>query len=168
MKRTQNLFWGLLLIIVGLVLLGSKIFNYSLDIFRWDYMWPIFLLLPGLSFEFGYFTTRKNPGVLVPGGILTVLGALFFFENFTHNRYSDKTWPVYLLAVAFGLFQLYVFSKPKSNGLLIPIFILTLIPVVAYAGMFVSGLENIFNTGLIFGVIFIVLGIYFFYKSFKK
>lgn len=168
MKRSNNLFWGLIFIIIGLALLGSRIFNYDINLFKWRYWWPLFVLLPGLSFEFGYFTSRSNAGVLVPGGILTVIGSLFFFETFTGWRFSGYTWPVYLLAVAFGLFQLYLFSKEKNTGLLVPVFILTIIPAIAFSGMFIDGLSNIISSNVIFGAVFIVLGLSIFYKSFKK
>ena len=38
---------------------------------------------PRTYFEMNYFQTRKNPGQLVPGGILTVIGLLFCFEILT-------------------------------------------------------------------------------------
>ncbi len=64
------------------------------------------MLVPGLSFEVAYFTNRKGPGMLVPGGLLTTLGLLFLFEEITRWQFSAYTWPIYTLAVAIGLFQL--------------------------------------------------------------
>lgn len=47
------------------------------------HLWFLCVLIPGLYFEMNYFQTRKNPGQLVPGGILTVIGLLFCFEILT-------------------------------------------------------------------------------------
>jgi hypothetical protein len=74
--------------------------------------------------------SKQNAGLLVPGGILFVLSMLFMFEEMTGWYFSGFTWPIYLFAVAFGLFELWLFGGRKF-GLLIQIFIL-------------SGLELIF------------------------
>ncbi len=71
---------GMILIIVGLLLLGNNMGMIILDISK---LWPLFLLVPGLLFELSYFTTRRDVGVLVPGGILTVYGCLFFVNILT-------------------------------------------------------------------------------------
>ena len=76
--KGNTFFWGLLCLIIGLALLCNAIFR--IDFFSMGILWPLFVLVPGLCFEATYFTTRNAPGLLVPGGILTVIGLLFFFE----------------------------------------------------------------------------------------
>lgn len=119
--KTIRYLVGLLLILIGGFSLITYIFHLNNELIH--HLWFLCVLIPGLYFEMNYFQTRKNPGQLVPGGILTVIGLLFCFEILTRWDYSNYTWPIYLLAVAFGLFQLYLYDH-QDKGLLIPITIL--------------------------------------------
>ena len=162
--KSKNAFWGILLILIG----GFLIFNnfYNFQFLSIGYLWPLFLLIPGLSFEIEYFTSRKNPGLLVPGGILTVLGANFLFETYTSFQFAAYTWPIYPLAVAIGLFQLYLFSH-RPSGLLIPVFILGGISLTSYASMLFEN-SPWFSWNLMLPVLLIVLGIYMLLNISKK
>ncbi len=118
MKR-NNSFIGVVLIFIGVVclllrwLFGIKIFELnSVD------FWVFIVLLVGLSFELAFFLTGSKPGLLIPGGIITTIGLLFMFEVATDWNFAEYTWPVYILSVAVGLFQMYIFSK-REKGLLI-------------------------------------------------
>jgi hypothetical protein len=130
MKKSSTLL-GTLFIIIGAIFLCARyLFGTSLINLGSDDFWPMIVLMIGVMFELVYFVTMKAPGFLVPGGILTTCGALFFFECATDWRFSEYTWPVYIIAVAIGLFQLYLFSgRPK--GLLIAAAILTGLAVTA-------------------------------------
>lgn len=155
----KNYLWGILLIIIGIVLLADRVLN--IGIIDSVSIWPLFILIPGLIFELSYFTSGRNPGLLVPGGILTTIGLLFFFETFTNWNYSEYTWPVYPLSVAIGLFQLYLFDG-RPSGLLIPVFILGTVSVVS----FVSIVFSVFDITLIFAVFAILAGLYILYKTY--
>ena len=56
-----------------------------------------------------------------PGCILLVLGLVFHFNMLFGNW--NITCPLYILSVAFGLFELYIFGG-REKGLLIPVGIL--------------------------------------------
>ena len=156
--KGNTTFFGILLIAIGVLLLLNALFDWHF--LRMRNLWPLFLLVPGLTFEYAYFSNRKNPGLLVPGGILTVMGSLFFFEIITGWRFSEYTWPVYIFSVAFGLYQLYWFSgKPK--GLLIPIFILVLIGGVSQVLLLLDLSFAILNSSIIVPCICIGLGLFF-------
>jgi hypothetical protein len=155
----KNYLWGIFLIAVGILLLLDRIFSF--DILAADNFWPIFVLIPGLIFEISYFSSRRNPGLLVPGGILTTIGILFFFESFTNWSFAEYTWLVYPLSVAIGLLQLYLFSG-RPSGLLIPVFILTAVSIVSFVSMVMA----VFDFTLIFAALAIILGIYILYKSY--
>ena len=163
--RGKNYFWGIILILIGVGAILNNIFN--IRFFTIGELWPIFVLIPGLSFEAGYFSRGKEPGLLVPGGILTTIGVLFFFETFTNWHFSEYTWPVYLLAVAIGLFQLYLFGGRK-RGLLVPVFILTTIAVIAFATMLFGSVFYWINTSLIVPIVFISIGVYILLENFSK
>ena len=151
--NNKNNFWGFFLIIIGILLFISKLFDIQL--FNMGRLWPIFVLIPGLCFNFAYFSTRKGPGVLVPGGILTTIGLLFFFETMTNWHFAEYTWPVYPLAVAVGLFQLYIFGGRKRE-LLIPVGILTSVSTISFASMIFGSI----NTSLVVPAVLVLVGVY--------
>lgn len=155
----KNYLWGILLIAIGIILLVDKIFTFG--IFDSVNLWPLFILIPGLIFELSFFTSNRNPGLLVPGGILTTLGLLFFFESFTDWSFSEYTWPIYPLSVAIGLFQLYLFGG-RESGILIPVFILTTVSIVSFISIF----SSLFDFTLLFAVLAILAGLYILYKTY--
>jgi hypothetical protein len=161
----KGAFWGVLLIVIGCLLIINQTFD--INFFSMTNFWPLFILIPGLMFEFSYFISRKNPGVLVPGGILTTIGLLFFFEILTDWTLAEYTWPVYILAVAIGLFQLYLFSG-RPSGLLIPVFILTAVASISFLGMIFGNVLAWIDFGLVGPVIFILLGLYILFRATSK
>ena len=148
--KTIRYLVGLLLILIGGFSLITYIFHLNNELIH--HLWFLCVLIPGLYFEMNYFQTRKNPGQLVPGGILTVIGLLFCFEILSRWDYSNYTWPIYLLAVAFGLFQLYLYDH-QDKGLLIPITILCLISFLFYLQLFIS-------SSLLLAIFLIIIGLY--------
>ena len=156
---------GIVLILIGLFSLLDRVFY--IDIFSIKNLWPLFILIPGLLFEWRFFTTRRDPGLLVPGGILTTIGTLFLFETFTNWNFSGFTWPIYTLSVAIGLFQLYIFGT-REKGLLIPVFILTSISVISMLNMLFSHLFYWLNYKLLFPVILIGLGLFILFNESKR
>ena len=136
----KNSFLGGIFIILGIVFLAAK-YLFDIDIISigpGDF-WPLIILMFGIVFESIYFTSGSKPGFLVPGGILTTIGLLHMFEVATNFRFAAYTWPVYILSVAIGLFQLYTFGG-KKRGVLIAAAILLLIAAVSA----ISILFNIF------------------------
>ncbi|EPR09539.1 LiaI-LiaF-like domain-containing protein [Ruminiclostridium papyrosolvens] len=119
---------GLVLIILGVLFLLSNfgIFEIYFDIFDIGFLfahfWPMFLIIPGVVFHYAYFTAKApDAGLLVPGGILFVTG-LTCQISMLFDLWSFM-WPGFILAVAVGLFELYLFGT-REKGLLIPVFIL--------------------------------------------
>ena len=129
MNNKTNRILGAVFVIVGALFLlkNLDIMKPFFDMFNLGHIisrfWPsLFLLIPAFFFHYGYFSGRKkDPGLLVPGGILLVLGVTFQI-NMLFGLW-DVTWPLNIFAVAFGLFELYYFGN-REKGLLIPIFIL--------------------------------------------
>lgn len=159
MKNKEYL-WGILLVVVGVLGVLSSLFD--IRFFGWGNLWPIFVLGPGVCFEFAYFSTRRAPGLLVPGGILTTLGLLFFFENLTGWIFSGFTWPVYLIAVAIGLFQLYWFGG-RDRGLLIPVGILSTIAIVS----FVTTIFSWISSSMVISILLVIVGALFVFKGLR-
>ena len=160
--RKSNTFLGGLFIIVGAILLSAKyLFGSSLIHLGPDDFWPMIVLMLGVMFELVYFITMKAPGFLVPGGILTTYGILFFFEAATDFHYAQYTWPVYILGVAIGLFQLYLFSgRPK--GLLIAVGILTGLALTSFIVILFSIVLGSMDFGIVIPVVMIGIGLILF------
>lgn len=160
--KINKVFWGLLLIILGVVGIFNRMFGINIISIR--NLWSLFILLPGLCFEYSYFYTKRNPGLLVPGGILTTIGVLFIFETFTGWRFAGYTWPIYILAVAIGLFQLYLFGG-RQKALLIPVGILTFIAAICFFGITFGNLIHIIGKTIIVPIILLLIGVYILFKK---
>lgn len=121
MNRNSNIIVGAVLITLGILFLMSNLGYIS---FSWNYLWPLALLVPGLYMHFAFFTgIDRNPGILVPGGILTTYGALFYANILFGWHMMANLWPLFLLGIAVGLFELYLFGN-HDKGLLVPVAIL--------------------------------------------
>lgn len=155
---------GIIFVILGAIFLlkNFNIMNPFFQLFSlgnlFGKFWPsLFLIIPGLLFHYGYFSgRRKDPGLLVPGGILLVLGIVFQI-NMLFGGW-EITWPAYIFAVAFGLFELYAFGN-REKGLLVPVGILGGLSFIFF---FSFSLKEIFNNStrqLIIPVVLIVIGL---------
>lgn len=119
--------------------------------------WPsLFLILPGLLFHYGYFSGRRNnPGLLVPGGMFLVWGAAFQI-NMLIGGWSIM-WPLYIFAIAFGLFELYAFGN-RDRGLLIPIGILGGMSIIFFLAFSVDKLLGFSTKPFVVPLILICIG----------
>jgi hypothetical protein len=158
MRRNGSLMGGIL-IVIGVVLLAARyLFNSPILSLGPDDFWPMIILLAGAGFELAYFISLKASGLLVPGGILTTLGLLFFFETMTNWRFAEYTWPVYILSVVVGLFQLYLYNgKPK--GLLIAIGILGGIAAISGIIILFRIVLGVVDIGLVIPAVLVVGGL---------
>ena len=160
--NSKNTLWGLVLIIFGVLFLANSLFDIHL--FRSFEFWPLFILGLGIIFEYKYFTTGRNPSLLVPGGILTTIGLLFMFETITNWKFAGYTWPVYELAVAIGLFQLYLFTGRKK-GLLVLVFILAFLGFFSLAALIYSNLLYMIDFNIVVPALVILSGILIIFKN---
>jgi len=92
--------------------------------------WPMIFIIISLFFHAGYYSNRKNVGLLVPGGIFLTLGVVFQTAELW-NIYNVM-WPGVILAPAVGLFELYYFGN-RDKGLLIPVGILSFISLFFFS-----------------------------------
>ena len=157
MKKINYLF-GLFLLFIGVLLILA---NFGVVKIVWENLWPLFLLIPGIIFELGYFIYRKDAGLLVPGGILITYGLLFLANVICGWHLMEDLWPIFPLGVAIGLLQLYLFGV-REKGLLIPIGILGAISLVFLV-------NNLFfvDFGLLVGIVLVVIGIWVIFKKVK-
>ena len=151
-KRETNILLAGILILVG----GAGILNqvFHINIFGYISFWDLGILALGLYFEWQFFTTKKSPGLLVPGGILTIVGLFNFLEALTPGMFFAD-FPSGELGVALGLFQLYWFGS-RNAFLLIPVGILLISALDDLSNQFFGW----FNGSLVWSIALVVVGVY--------
>jgi len=153
---------GLILVIFGGWLLLGSFGLISINV--WQFLWPIIILGIGLGFEYAYFRgSRTSPGLLVPGGVLLVVGVNFLLNVIFGWRLMSITWPLFIIAPAFGLLQLYIFGK-REKGVLIASTILCGIGGIFLAGNIVANI----NVSAILSVLLILVGGYLVINGYTK
>ncbi|MZQ81867.1 hypothetical protein GQF01_06930 [Paenibacillus sp. 5J-6] len=120
---------GILLIGLAVLLLLGKL---GVIHFIFSFFWPLVLLAPGLLFHILYFNRTWPAGVLVPGGILTTYGLMFFFCNIFGWGSMSYLWPGFILGVAIGLYELHLFDRGSDRGVWIGALVLGIISVVLF------------------------------------
>ena len=158
MKKINYLF-GLFLLFIGVLLILA---NFGVIEIVWDNLWPLFLLIPGIVFELSYFIYRKDAGLLVPGGILITYGLLFLVNVIYGWHLMENLWPIFLLGVAIGLLQAYLFGG-REKYLLIPVGILGAISLF----FLINNLVFI-DFRLLAGILLVLIGIWIIFKKIKS
>ena len=64
-----------------------------------QFLWPLFILAPGLGFFMLFLFGNKDRSLLIPGGILTGLGFIFLLQQQGYAR----LWPLILIVVGLVL-----------------------------------------------------------------
>jgi hypothetical protein len=169
MKKINYIF-GFLLLFIGVLLILA---NFGVIKIIWDNLWPLFLLIPGIVFELSYFIYRKDDGnrggiedfpgsgLLVLGGILITYGLLFSVNVIYGWHLMEDLWPIFLLGVAVGLLQAYLFGG-REKYLLIPVGILGAISL-----FFLINNLLFVDFRLLAGIVLIVIGIWIIFKKIK-
>ncbi len=153
----QNKVAGLLLIALGSLYLVIQILKeMNIVLFHYGDLWPLIVIGAGLLFEIGYLQSRRAPGLLIPGGIITTIGALHLFEVLTNWHFAEYTWPIYVLAVGVGFFQYWLFTKERWA--LVMTYIFTAITAFLIFIVLSMIFENIISIQMFFSLILIVVG----------
>ncbi len=137
---------GMVIILVGIFLLLGKIGVFD---FIGSMIWPVFVLIPGLFFHFLFFSKGVSSGILIPGGILTVISFMFFYCNALGWDSMRYLWPGFIMSVAIGLFETYFFDPNKPRAAFIGSAILATISAVFFS----------FTLLLASGIYFVAIGL---------
>jgi hypothetical protein len=153
--KTKDLIAGLALIGLGFIFLADNLDYIELD---FSAVWPLLVLLAGISFGIGYLKNKKNYGLLMPATIFIVMGFVFWYCTVTGWDAMYTLWPFFLIGPGLGFYLMYILGE-REKGLLIPAGIL--------AGL---GLLFLFRYSRVlkyWSVILIGIGVYMIYKHFK-
>ena len=160
----KNIILGLALILVGIVSLLN--ITLDIDLISFALLWPIVLFLIGFNLELKFFRDRSNGGNLIPGGILMVLGLIFFFQHITQREFSNYLSPFYLLALAVGFLQYYFLYKKDRGVLLIGSFFL-IIFIVSLLSLLFKDLMPWLSMKIVFPLLLIIFGFLLIFKKSK-
>lgn len=100
-SNTGNVVSGLILIGLGVIFLLGQFINFS----AWQLVWPLLVMGAGGMFFAGMLAGGKSAaGLAVPGSIISVIGAVLLYQNFTRHWNSwAYAWTLIVLAVGVGL-----------------------------------------------------------------
>lgn len=152
---------GVVLIVLGLLVFSSRwdVLNGFLpsgDPGRlFGYYWATLFVLPlGLLFHFiGLIGGKRTAGWLIPGGILVVAAVICQISMLTDGW--GVLWPGFILAVAVGLLEFYLFGS-RNPVLLIPVAILGGVSIVFFS-MTLSVFSNFLQSAI--AVLLVGLGV---------
>ena len=93
---------AVVLIGLGVLFLAGQLFDIG-GILGW--LWPFFVILPGMAFLYFAYTGGKNQsGLAVPGAVITGTGLILFYQNMTNHWESwAYAWSLYPLFVGLAL-----------------------------------------------------------------
>jgi hypothetical protein len=92
---------GAVMIALGVLFLLWQLFGFQMG--RW--LWPLFIVIPGLLFFLGMAFGGKSAGSLaIPGSIMTTVGLLLLYQNtFDHFESWAYAWALIPSAAGCGL-----------------------------------------------------------------
>jgi len=94
-----NMVAGAILIGLGVLLLLGQTLNIDLG----HYLWPLFILVPGLAFFLGMLLGgRSTAGLAIPGSVITTIGLILLYQN-TFNQFQTWAYAWALIPTAVGL-----------------------------------------------------------------
>lgn len=124
MRNSGSLTFGISLVMIGTVIFLNTIHIINLS---WNLIWPIFILGFGIMLHLQFMIgSKKNSEILVPAGIFTTYGLLFYICILLGWHMMNFLWPLFIMGPAVGLLEMYLFGK-HEKALLIPVSILSII-----------------------------------------
>ncbi len=81
---------GTIFIVIGLIFIYCSRYGWG----AMEYLWPFFILAPALGLYAMYFLGKHDRGILIPAGILAVIGLIFLLQSYRWIRYL---WPFVLI-----------------------------------------------------------------------
>ncbi len=98
----------------GVILFLTGIVFFVCTLTTWDnmrFLWPVFILAPGIGFFLNYFAGLKEKFHLIWGTVLTFVALIFLLIR---SR-LEVLWPILLLIIGLVFIFIYMSQKP-GNG----------------------------------------------------
>ncbi|MCR8641951.1 hypothetical protein NV379_04705 [Paenibacillus sp. N1-5-1-14] len=153
----KNYSLGVVLLVVAFILLLGKLGVFS---FIGVHLWPLLVIGLGLLLHWLYFSRHMPPTVLIPGGALVTYGVLFFICTLFGWGLMSSLWPVFILGIAVGLYEVSMFERQTGRSFLTASIVLGLVSV----GLFV--LTLLVQGGVYMIIILLILaGVYMIFRK---
>ena len=139
---------GLAILAAGIVILLGKLGVFA---FIGNIFWPLLILVPGVLLHLLYFGRMLTSAVaLIPAGVLTVYGLLFFVCNLGGWKLLVWLWPVFIAGPAVGLYEYSVFGPNRDRTLrMIAVGLIALSALLLLIGLFRSAFIYLLAAALI-------------------
>lgn len=147
MSNKQSMI-GLTILAAGLVILLGKLGVFA---FIGNIFWPLLILVPGVLLHLLYFGRMLTSAVaLIPAGVLTVYGLLFFVCNLGGWKLLVWLWPFFIAGPAVGLYEYSVFGPNRDRTLrMIAVGLIALSALLLLIGLFRSAFIYLLAAALI-------------------
>jgi len=147
MSNKQSMI-GLTILAAGLIILLGKLGVFA---FIGNIFWPLLILVPGVLLHLLYFGRMLTSAVaLIPAGVLTVYGLLFFVCNLGGWKLLVWLWPVFIAGPAVGLYEYSVFGPNRDRTLrMIAVGLIALSALLLLIGLFRSAFIYLLAAALI-------------------
>lgn len=93
-------------VVIGAILVGLGLLFFleqTLGLYLGRYLWPFFVIVPGLAFFMAMVMSGRNGGPLaIPGSIVTTVGLILLYQN-SFNRWESWAYAWALIPVAVGV-----------------------------------------------------------------
>lgn len=100
-KNLWGVWGGAVLIGLGVIIMLGQFLEISI----WGFLWPFFIIGPGVMFFIGMIAGGRSTGALaIPGSIITTVGLILFFQNL-FNIWATwaYAWALIIAGVGVGL-----------------------------------------------------------------
>ncbi|MBI4316432.1 MAG: hypothetical protein HY679_10880 [Chloroflexi bacterium] len=167
-RNTSGLVVGAILIGLGVFFLFAEFFNFM----AWHLLWPFLVIGVGGLFFIGMVAGGKSTaGLAVPGSIISTVGLMLFFQNWTGQWATwAYGWTIILMAVGLGIVIMGAWAGDRQQrhsgwSLMKVGFVLFVIFGAFFEGLiFRSG--NSVVSQFLFPVLLIVVGLYLLVRRF--
>jgi predicted permease len=102
-RNTGSVIAGVALIVLGGLFLLNQVFQISL----WRFLWPLFVLLPGIGmFAAVYSGGKQAAGLAIPASVVSSVGLILLFQSITDHWESwAYAWSlIFPTAVGLGMY----------------------------------------------------------------
>ena len=147
--------WPRVVLGAGIALVGLWLLLYNIGVVSslpW-FWWPLVPLGLGVILHWVAFTEKGSEALFIPGGLLTIVGALFLACQILGWDILEYLWPVFPLSVGVGFLEAYLFGGRHVE---------LLIPAVPTLGVGIIGLSATLARGLgkwLFPLVLVAIGL---------
>jgi len=135
MKEIESrAFWGILLIVGGLLFLMQ-----SLGLLMLDNLWPIIFATPGAIFLYVFIRRRENWWAAIPGMTLLGIGALIAFTQLFPNAEGAWGAAIFLGSLAVSFLAVYARTGTREWWAIIPAGVLGTLTGTIFLEPFLGG-----------------------------